>query len=116
MDDLKDFMFVFRFEPQTDYQPSPQEMNAQKQKWGIWIGGIASQAKLVSTHQLGSTGRQLHASGTTTDAVMIRDKMMVGGNMVVKAKTLDEATEMAKGCPILGTGGVVEVRDTIMNM
>ena len=31
--------------------------------------------------------------------------------MIVRAKSLDEAVEMAKACPILSVGGRVEVRD-----
>jgi hypothetical protein len=37
----------------------------------------------------------------------------LGGNMVVRANSLDHAVEMAKGCPILQMGGTVEVRDVV---
>lgn len=40
---------------------------------------------------------------------------MIGGYLVVKAETLDEAMEMAKSCPGLTYGGSVEVR-SVMNM
>ncbi|CAM4203090.1 hypothetical protein ZONE111905_07935 [Zobellia nedashkovskayae] len=33
--------------------------------------------------------------------------------MVVKSSSLKDATEMAKGCPILKVGGSVEVRNVI---
>ena len=38
-------------------------------------------------------------------------KESVGGYSIVKADSLDEATEMAKGCPALEFGGMVEVRE-----
>ena len=35
---------------------------------------------------------------------------VMGGYFVVSASSLEEATELAKGCPVLGNGGTVEVR------
>lgn len=40
-------------------------------------------------------------------------KEMVGGYLIVKANTLDEAVEMAKSCPNLIYGGNVEVRSVM---
>ena len=37
-------------------------------------------------------------------------KDLVGGYLVVAAENLDHATELAKGCPIFETNGIVEVR------
>jgi hypothetical protein len=37
-------------------------------------------------------------------------KEALGGYIMVKASNLDEATELAKNCPILSVGGSVEVR------
>jgi prepilin-type processing-associated H-X9-DG protein len=38
-------------------------------------------------------------------------KEIVGGYIIVKANSIDEALELANGCPILFMGGHVEVRD-----
>ena len=38
-------------------------------------------------------------------------KESVGGYTIVKAASLDEATELAKGCPAISFGGNVEVRE-----
>ena len=113
MESLNDFMMLFRLEPNTNYQPTETELAKQKQYWGSWIGGIAAQAKLVSTSQLGFAGKQLHADLSVKEGFNISDNKMLGGNMIVKAKNLDDAIEMAKGCPILSMGGTVEVRDII---
>lgn len=113
MEKLKDFMLLFRLEPNNNYHPTETELDTQKKQWGRWIGGIASQAKLVSTNQLGFTGKQLHADLSIKEGINISDNKMVGGNMIVKAESLDNAIEMAKGCPILTIGGTVEIRDII---
>lgn len=106
-------MMVFRFEPNFDYQPTQEELNEQQQKWGAWIGGIAAQARLVSTNQLGFQGKQLHADQSAVNDLYVADNKIIGGNMIVKAASLDQAAELAKGCPILDMGGVVEIRDII---
>jgi hypothetical protein len=40
-------------------------------------------------------------------------KEAIGGYTMVKANSLDEAVELAKGCPILAVGGNVEVRPIV---
>ncbi len=113
MDDLKKIMLVFRFEPDFNRQPSEEEQSSMHQKWGEWIGGIASQAKLVSTHQLGFEAKQILADGSVNDKLYMGDGKIIGGNMVVRATSQNEAVELAKGCPILEMGGCVEIRDII---
>jgi hypothetical protein len=45
-----------------------------------------------------------------TDGPYIEAKEAVGGYIIVTAYSLDEAAEIAKGCPGLDNGGKVEVR------
>ena len=52
---------------------------------------------------------------STVDGIHIADQQTLGGNMVVKANSLEEATTMAKDCPIIKMGGTVEIR-SIMPM
>lgn len=106
-------MLLFRLAPNPDYKPTEAEMARQKQSWGAWIGGIAAQARLVSTTQLGYTGKQLQADLSVRNGLHLAEGQTLGGNLLLKARSLDEALEMAKGCPILAMGGTVEVRDTI---
>lgn len=110
MTQKKEFMLMFRYEPSNNYQPTEAEMNEMHQQWGSFIGNIAIQEKLVSTHQLGFEGKQIAADKTVSEGIYISNKLTVAGNMIVKANTIDEATEMAKPCPILLMGGTVEVR------
>jgi hypothetical protein len=113
MENKKEFMFLFRFEPTNDYQPTETEMAEQHQAWGAFIGNIAIQERLVSTHQLGFAGKQILADGSVTEGINVLANQMLGGNMIVRANDLDHAAEMAKRCPILHMGGTVEVRDVV---
>lgn len=105
-----EFMLVFRYEPNNNYQPTEAEMNEMHQQWGAFIGNIAIQEKLVSTHQLSFEGKQIFADKSVIEGIYISESQTLGGNMIVKANTIDEAVEMAKNCPILLMGGTVEVR------
>lgn len=107
----KEFMLVFRYEPRSDYQPTAAELSEMHQQWGAFIGHIAIQEKLVSTHQLGFEGKQIATDKSVADGMYISNKQMLGGNMIVKANSIDEVVEMAKDCPVLLMGGTVEIRD-----
>ena len=112
MGQLKEFMLLFRYEPGNN-QPSHEQVREMKKQWGDFIGNIAMQGKLVSTHQLGFIGKEVFADQSTEEGIHISNGKTLGGNMVLKVETLDEATNLAKKCPILYMGGTVEVRDII---
>lgn len=48
-----------------------------------------------------------------TDGPYIESKELVGGYYLIKANSLEEATELSKGCPVLRLGGSVEVRQVM---
>jgi hypothetical protein len=114
MSQEKEFMLLFRFEPTND-QPTPEQLQEMHKQWGEFIGGIAMQGKLVSTHQLGFTGIKIASDQSVSEGFTVAEGLMVAGNMVLKADSIEVATELAKKCPILLVGGNVEVRD-IMSM
>jgi hypothetical protein len=108
---MKEFLFVFR----TDYKSlpmgSPEEMQAMAKKWQDWIGGIAAQNKLVQTgKRLNFDGKVVRPNGVVTDGPYTEVKESIGGYMFVKTESVEEAMELAKGCPILTAGGNVEIR------
>ena len=112
MTQLNEFMLLFRYEP-TNEQPTTEQLQEMQKQWGAFIGNIAMQGKLVSTYQLGFEGKQISADHTMTDGFHIAEGQTLSGNMVLKAESMEVATELAKNCPILLIGGSVEVRDLI---
>ncbi|MEM6321352.1 MAG: YciI family protein, partial [Bacteroidota bacterium] len=93
------------------YQPSPQEIEAEIKKWQDWIGGIAAQGKFSSTNQLGYEGKTITPDGVVTDGPYAAIKEVIGGYVIVKAESLEEAIGMTKGCPVFEHGATVEVRN-----
>lgn len=112
MKHLKDFMLLFRMQP-AHQQPTPEQLTAMQQEWGTFIGGIAAQAKLVSSQRLGFDGNMIGHDRHINSGIHTANNETLTGVMVVKAATLDEATEMAGVCPVLAMGGSVEVREII---
>ncbi|MCU0449181.1 MAG: YciI family protein [Bernardetiaceae bacterium] len=109
----KEFMLLFKYELNASYQPTEAEMTEQHQQWGAFIGNLAMQEKLVSTYQLGLAGNQILANKTVVDGLQTSEKQVIGGNMVLVASNLAEATRLAMDCPILAMGGTVEVREIV---
>ncbi len=109
MEKLKEFMLLFRMEP-SNQQPTPEQLSEMHKQWGDFIGNIAMQGKLVSTHQLSFEGKQIAANQSITESIYIANNQTLAGNMVLKAISIDQAVTLAKKCPILLMGGTVEVR------
>ena len=109
---MKEFLFVFRAENRGAAQASPEEMQAMMKRWMDWIGGIAAQNKLVDRgNRLNHSGKVVKANHVITDGPYTEIKEAIGGYTIVKAASLEEAAELANGCPILSIGGNVEVRE-----
>ena len=69
----------------------------------------ASQGRVLE-HRLRRVVRQDRA---VTDGPYIEAKDLVLGFIVVEARDLDEATDLAHGCPIVQGGGSIEIRPVI---
>ncbi len=111
---MNEFMMIFRNARSDAPQPSPEQMQAMVKQWQDWIGGIAAQGKFVATNALGYQGKTVHANALVTDGPYAEVKEIVGGYIIVKADTLDDAVALSEGCPTLAIGGKVEVRDVMV--
>ena len=109
---MKEFLLVFRAEHQSvEPDMSPEQLQAMMKPWQDWIGNIAAQNKLVTAgNRLYPEGKVIKPGKVVTDGPYVETKEAVGGYTIIKAGSLEEAVEMSKDCPILFTGGNVEVR------
>ena len=94
---------------------SPEQMQAWMKQTMDWIGGIAAQNKFVSGTGLAFEGAKVittkNSKPVVTNGPFGDIKETIGGLIVVKADSFDEAVEFAKGCPVLqGEGNSMEVR------
>jgi hypothetical protein len=111
---MEKYMLIFRNSERTedDFQNlSPEALQAELDKWGQWIGGIAAQGKMIATDALDNKGKIVKGSKhVVTDGPFIESKELVSGYLILSAESLDEAVELSKGCPIFEIEGTVEVR------
>lgn len=94
---------------------SPEQMQAWMKQTMDWIGSIAAQNKYVGGNGLLHDGAQVVTCKDTKKVVTNGPfgdiKETLGGYMIVKAESIEEAVEFAKGAPVLqGEGNSVEVR------
>ena len=109
---MKEFLFVYRNDYKAQPKPTPEQGQAIMKKWMDWLGGIQAKGNLASQgNVLGSAGKVVKPNKTVTDGPYTEIKELIGGYSVIKTETIDEAAEIAKGCPILEDGGNVEVRE-----
>jgi len=109
---MKDFLFLFRADYVEYAKRSPEELQSMTKKWMDWIGGIAAQNKLADRgNRLETGGRVIRPGNVVTDGPFCEIKESLGGYIVVRTTTIDEAAEIAKGCPVYIIGGSVEVRE-----
>lgn len=108
---MKEFMLLFR-QPSYDYSNvSKEEMQALSKKWKAWAGGLSEDGKLASHGpRLAMEGKVLKAGGIITDGPFVEIKEKLGSFIIIKAESLEEATTLAHGCPVLEQDGSVEIR------
>jgi len=93
-----------------DASPSPEQMQAAIKPFQDWIGGIAAQNKLVSPPKRWDTVGRVVKQDTVTDGPYAEIKESLGGMILIRAESYDEAVAIARECPILQWGATVEVR------
>lgn len=109
---MKEFLFIYRRDANNVPKGSPEEMQAATKKWMDWIAGIAAQDRLSDRgNRLEQGGKVLKSASLITDGPYTETKESVVGYSIVKAASLEEASEIAKGCPVFTIGGSVEVRE-----
>jgi len=110
---MKEYLFLFRGGDGATLQQSPEKWQAHMQKWMQWMGDLSKEGKFVGAQPLNQTGKQVIGNKkVVTDGPYMEGKEIVGGYLICKANSYDEAVEIAKGCPILEfEDGNVEVRE-----
>ena len=104
-------MLIFRHEDGKKVA-SPEQLQIWMKQTMDWIGGIAAQNKFSGGNGLPfEDSRVVRPNNVVTNGPFGEIKETIGGYIIVKANSVDEAVEFAKGCPVLqGEDNSVEVR------
>ncbi len=108
---MEEFILIMRHEDGKKVA-SPEQMQIWMKQTMDWIGGISAQNKFSGgTGLLFDDARVVRPNNMVTNGPFGEIKETIGGYMIVKADSVDEAVEFAKGCPVLqGESNSVEVR------
>lgn len=109
---MSEFIYLYRGGDSAGSSGSPEQMQQTMQKWVAWMKQLGDKGHLKAI------GNPLEPSGkvvkgkqkTITDGPFAEAKDLIGGYTIIEAKNIDEAAELAKGCPHFDSGGDVEVR------
>ena len=106
---MSEFAFLFRG---RDRKGSPYQMQKTMQKWVAWFKELGEAGHIKDPgNPLEDGGMMVRGKEkTVTDGPFAEAKDLVNGYIVIQAKDLAEATELAKGCPNLEIDGSVEVQ------
>jgi len=108
---MEEYALIMRHEDGAKIA-SPEQMQIWMKQTMDWIGGIAAQNKFVGgTGLIFDGARVVRSNKTVTNGPFGDIKETIGGLITVKAGSVEEAVEFAKGCPVLaGEGNRIEVR------
>jgi len=107
---MKEYLLLLRGgKPQTS--KTETENKAEMEAWGVYMGGLAQKGQLSGGLPLVSGGKTVSATGTSHEAVSSAKEGVVGGYLIVKAGSIDEATTIASNCPHIANDGNIEVRE-----
>lgn len=108
---MDEFILIFRHEDGNKVA-SPEQIQTWMKQTMDWIGSIAAQNKFIGGNGLRfEDAKVVRYNNVVTNGPFGEIKETIGGYIMVKANSVDEAVEFAKGCPVLqGDGNTVEVR------
>ncbi len=109
---MKEYILLFRGGYERIVDQSPEEFLANMEQWKKWLSDLSKAGKVVTAQPLIPAGK--HVVGkekTVLDGPFAEGKEILGGYLICKADTYDEAVRVANGCPVLEIGGIVEIRE-----
>jgi hypothetical protein len=99
--------YIFAYSGGNGVAADQATRDAQMAKWVQWFGQLGS--AVVDGGAPTGTAKTVGTGGSVSDG----GSRGLTGYSVVSADSLDSAVELAKGCPILETGGAVDVYEAI---
>ncbi len=112
---MSEFLLVIHRDLTSKYPtPTPEQMKEQTKPYMDWIAAIAAKDQLVAPPKRWDIdGRVVSTAKKILEGPYAEGIVSIGGLFLIKAKDYDEAVEIAKGCPIIRYGAIVEVRMAI---
>src|SRR5262250_1817441 len=96
---MTEFTYLFRGRQEAQ---SPEQQQKTMEKWMAWFRQLGEGGHISNPgHPLQFSGKVVNGSRIVKDGPYAEAKDVIGGFTIVRAESLDQAAELAKGCPIL---------------
>ncbi|HEX5323788.1 MAG TPA: YciI family protein [Capsulimonadaceae bacterium] len=95
-------------------QRTPEELQQMTREYIAWVGSLMQQGKYSGGQKLKESVRLMRRGDNgqvVMDGPYTEVKELVGGFFQIEAANMEEAIELAKGCPIFKTDGALELRE-----
>ena len=112
---MKEYALIFRMDVLNEQaRPSAEQMEQYMQQWSEWINEIANAGRLSEGgNHFSFQGRVLMKGDKVINTPYCAEGVSVAGYILILAKDMDDATLIARKCPILnGDQTSVEIRET----
>ena len=93
---MKKYILIYHNKISTK-QPSPEEMKKGMDVWMAWFGSFQKQM-VDGGNPFAPLAKSVTAKGVETVSA---DKWPATGYTIINAESMDEATKIAKTCPVL---------------
>ncbi len=97
------FLFLYKGGQMAD---TPTAQEAEMQAWGAWFGQLGEAVADIGNPFGGAS--TVHAGGTAPGGTS-----GLGGYSIITADSLADAETKTAGCPVLGSGGSVELYEAL---
>ena len=111
---MKEYLMLIRENLENYGKMTAQEMQDDIAKHIKWVEQLVENGNFKGGDPLAPAGKHIKGSEKViTDGPYIETKEGISGFYFLLANSLEEAAEIAKGCPSLDTGGTVEIREIL---
>jgi hypothetical protein len=106
-----DYMLLFRG-TNWDKELSPEQLQTVVSDWYAWFERLTQEGKAIGGHPLQNEGKIVSGKKgrTVADGPFAESKEAIGGYFYLQVADMNEAVEIARQCPGLEYGAIVEVR------
>jgi hypothetical protein len=111
---MSEFVYLFRIgeAAQREAMGTPERAQQSMQAWMAWLRELEANGHLKDRGlPLDRPGKVVRGSRRLiTDGPYVEAKDLVAGFIVIEARDLAQAADLATGCPLLAGEGSVEIR------
>jgi len=108
---MNNYLVLFRERDGREDVHPEEEIRKHRANWKSWFEEWSGKGRIAGGSGLTLNGRTVNENKEVADEIYRNGKEIVGGFLILRADTLDEATDIARSCPIYEFDGCSEVRE-----